>query len=317
MPPLVSEESDAFSEGDSLSAGLSEKPSLVPESTVVTAATESEHVEGAPEDGPEEESAVDGGEQHDDIARERELGAQFQRSTHSTENEEPKITNEVEAVDKVTSVQSDEQDAVATGDVSMQDAEETREDDQEVQPEDQGSAEEDESSEEEEDTKDDDQAVTVASESGEAESDDASSSAEEEEQEADAGEESGSGDEESESASKDCMFCRQSEESDPSEDFEAYLACAACERNSHQQCAREHDALKEGQDHTTWQCPNCDAKTDSESPKSLLARARASNSAPRLVRDLLPVHRGIQKPNSHSIFAQPLISDGEDGGAVP
>ena len=314
MPPLVSEESDAFSEVDSLSAGLSKKPSPVPEVAVETEATDSEQVAGAPENEPEEESAMDGGGQQDDIAEESEPGVQLQRSAHSTDNDEPKVTNEVEEVDEATSVQTDEQDAVATGDVSMQDAEETREDQEEAQPDDQESAEEDESSEEDGDAKDDDQAVTAASDSGEAESEDASSSAEEEEQEADSAEESGSGDEESESASKDCMFCRQSEEVDENEESEAYLTCAACERNAHQQCARENETLKEGQDPTTWQCPNCDAKTDSESPKSLLARARASNSAPRLVRDLLPVHRGIQKPNSHSIFAQPLISDGEDGG---
>lgn len=50
----------------------------------------------------------------------------------------------------------------------------------------------------------------------------------------------------------------------------------------------------------------------SESPKEQTVRSK--NSAPRLVRDLLPVTRGMQKPNAHSIFAQPLISETEDGG---
>ncbi|RMZ88535.1 hypothetical protein DV736_g4224, partial [Chaetothyriales sp. CBS 134916] len=102
---------------------------------------------------------------------------------------------------------------------------------------------------------------------------------------------------------------------DANDTSELNLHCSACSKRAHQRCARDTGTLKDGQGAATWRCAACSAKSsESESPKSVLARARNSNSAPRLVRDLLPVSRGVQKPNSHSIFAQPLISDGEDGG---
>lgn len=69
----------------------------------------------------------------------------------------------------------------------------------------------------------------------ESEASDMQSAAEEESEddevpweEADGGDE----DEESEAAqSNACMFCKQDEESDPSEDFEAFLACRGCGEN--------------------------------------------------------------------------------------
>jgi histone acetyltransferase SAS3 len=73
-------------------------------------------------------------------------------------------------------------------------------------------------------------------------------------------------DDESETApSNVCMFCRQDEENDPSEDFEAFLTCIRCNENggcskrlermsgqtwltdipAHQQCARDAAAMSE------------------------------------------------------------------------
>jgi histone acetyltransferase SAS3 len=108
-----------------------------------------------------------------------------------------------------------------------------------------------------------------------------------------------------------CIFCRQREEDDPSEDFEPYLSCLVCGEHSHRQCARENDALKQENESERWLCPSCaEVERTPESPEEKLSRPRSS--APRLVRDLLPVTRGVQKKDSHSIFAQPLISEGED-----
>ncbi|KAF7507741.1 hypothetical protein GJ744_010170 [Endocarpon pusillum] len=108
-----------------------------------------------------------------------------------------------------------------------------------------------------------------------------------------------------------CIFCGQGEEDDPSEDFEPYLSCLVCGEHSHYQCARENNALGQERDSEDWLCPPCDEIGQTpESPEEKFSRPRSS--APRLVRDLLPVTRGVQKRDSHSIFAQPLISEGED-----
>lgn len=108
-----------------------------------------------------------------------------------------------------------------------------------------------------------------------------------------------------------CIFCKQGEEDDPSEDFEPYLSCLVCGEHSHPQCARENNALGQDIDTERWLCPVCSAtERTPEFPEGKSSRPRSS--APRLVRDLLPVTRGVQKKNSHSIFAQPLISEGED-----
>jgi histone acetyltransferase SAS3 len=109
----------------------------------------------------------------------------------------------------------------------------------------------------------------------------------------------------------DCIFCRQGEEDDPSEDFEPYLSCLVCGDHSHRQCARENNALKEETDRDRWLCPSC-AETEPTPDSHEEKFSRPRSSAPRLVRDLLPVTRGVQKKDSHSIFAQPLISEGED-----
>src|SRR5205814_10726609 len=88
--------------------------------------------------------------------------------------------------------------------------------------------------------------------------------------------------------------------------------CSVCGDHSHQQCARENKAMDKENDAEKWHCPTCvRQQVEVQSPQSPEGKAsKPRNSAPRLVRDLLPVSRGIQRPDSHSIFAQPLISEG-------
>jgi hypothetical protein len=69
---------------------------------------------------------------------------------------------------------------------------------------------------------------------------------------------------------------------------------------------------KEEGDAEKWTCSEC--SHNQTTPESIRDNTRQRSSAPRLVRDLLPVSRGMQKPDSHSIFAQPLMSDGDDDG---
>ncbi|GAB0131745.1 hypothetical protein EsDP_00000204 [Epichloe bromicola] len=84
-------------------------------------------------------------------------------------------------------------------------------------------------------------------------SDAASAEDEEEEEEEDVWEERGDADEEEEEESDagplhTCIFCKQDEENDPSEDYQAFLVCSRCGDNAHQQCARGARA---------WKCPEC------------------------------------------------------------
>ncbi|KAK0382804.1 hypothetical protein NLU13_9899 [Sarocladium strictum] len=74
--------------------------------------------------------------------------------------------------------------------------------------------------------------------------------------------EAGEDDEDSETAQANvCFFCKQDEENDPSEDFEAFLTCKVCKNHAHQQCAREEEALDSGTNDKGWLCPDCDAVT--------------------------------------------------------
>lgn len=253
--------------------------------------------------------------QEHDTAGDEDLGAQLQQSAQGTEMEDEDTADDVE--DETTPAEAGEsseaQEAV-NGDITMQDAEEEV-DDQEGDKDEEDTSGEEQSSNEQEDVRDDADATSQASADIDTKSDAESGSDASSEDENDADQVSESSEEESETENKNCVFCNQSEENDPSEDFETYLTCSNCNNHAHQQCARDNESMKDGDDPTTWQCLTCAGpKNESESPKSVLARARNSNSAPRLVRDLLPVSRGVQKPNSHSIFAQPLISDDEDGG---
>ncbi|KAL7622509.1 Histone acetyltransferase [Parahypoxylon ruwenzoriense] len=117
-----------------------------------------------------------------------------------------------------------------------------------------------------------------------------------------------------------CIFCKKDEEHDPGEDFETYLACKGC---------GEHGALN-------WKCPDCavdEAGSDSgpedveggqtmelndgidDSDLSPTSASRAS--APKIARDLLPPQRGVNKPDSHSVFNQLVLDeDPMDGSRV-
>ncbi|VBB79937.1 Putative histone acetyltransferase [Podospora comata] len=143
-----------------------------------------------------------------------------------------------------------------------------------------------------------------------------------------------------------CIFCKQSEENDPAEEFEVYLACTRCQDNAHQQCARDSKAL-DGETSRwstntscrtvlttaagpeSWKCPKCadtesesdahneedvemDGITDTSAPPS----ARRAH-APKLARDLLPSQKGAVKPESHSVFNQLVLDeDPMDGSRV-
>lgn len=107
-----------------------------------------------------------------------------------------------------------------------------------------------------------------------------------------------------------CMFCNQRELDDESHQDD--LSCAVCRRPAHLACAYLKDLAPE--DLKLWRCPSCSENRTSESPKETANKPR--HSAPRLVRDLLPVSRGVQKPGAHSIFAQTLIPDDEGGRAL-
>lgn len=107
-----------------------------------------------------------------------------------------------------------------------------------------------------------------------------------------------------------CLFCGLNEAAELSDN--ADLACTVCRKPAHHVCAVAEGAKMKDLDH--WQCPTCVTSRDSTSPKETTSRPR--QSASRLVRDLLPVSRGIQKPGAHSIFAQPLIQDEEGGRAL-
>ncbi|KAK5944450.1 Histone acetyltransferase [Knufia obscura] len=107
-----------------------------------------------------------------------------------------------------------------------------------------------------------------------------------------------------------CLFCNQKEpeEKGTGED----VSCTVCRRPAHQACAGTTESSNE--DLQSWTCPTCNQNRTSESPKETANKPR--HSASRLVRDLLPVSRGVQKPGAHSIFAQPLIQEDNGGRAL-
>ncbi|KAH9885555.1 hypothetical protein F4778DRAFT_760885 [Xylariomycetidae sp. FL2044] len=147
-------------------------------------------------------------------------------------------------------------------------------------------------------------------------------------------------DEEEEAAEpNNCIFCKKDEESDPAEEFEAYLACSACGDHAHQQCARNAAALDHRNGASNWKCPDCaedNSNSDSEPelPSAAIEDADSKvpggaegdelsptsgrhSSVPKLARDLLPAHRGVDKPDSHSVFNQLVLDeDPMDGSRV-
>lgn len=111
-----------------------------------------------------------------------------------------------------------------------------------------------------------------------------------------------------------CIFCQQDEENDPSEEFELYLACDVCGDNAHRQCARNADALKSDEEADHWICPECvtnDLQPDPIIPEPQESADIAARriSRDRVPGDLLPSHRGVIKPDSHSVFNQLITPD--------
>ncbi|RYP34100.1 hypothetical protein DL767_004435 [Monosporascus sp. MG133] len=146
-------------------------------------------------------------------------------------------------------------------------------------------------------------------------------------------------DEESEAATNNCIFCKKPEEDDPAEEFEPYLACKSCGEHAHQQCAREADALHEGDAASSWKCPECggndedyESEADPEQDKmdtgpevngddredgDISPTSTRRSSVPKIARDLLPAQRGTDKADSHSVFNQlVLVEDPMDGSRV-
>ncbi|KXT11688.1 hypothetical protein AC579_6481 [Pseudocercospora musae] len=114
-----------------------------------------------------------------------------------------------------------------------------------------------------------------------------------------------------------CVYCHQSEENDPGEDFEEYLACSVCGDNAHRQCAREASSLAAHEDATRWRCSGCienGLEADFQDVPQLLSSRRRS-SAPKMARDLLPQARGGIKPGSHSVFNTLILPDDEMDGS--
>ncbi|KAI1458077.1 hypothetical protein F4805DRAFT_425424 [Annulohypoxylon moriforme] len=136
-----------------------------------------------------------------------------------------------------------------------------------------------------------------------------------------------------------CIFCKKDEEHDPGEEFEPYLTCKGCGEHAHQQCARDEGALDEKKNASNWRCPDCardDMGSDSEAEfdrenvegdhdiemdggvdSDLSPTSTNRSTAPKLARDLLPSHRGMNKPDSHSVFNQLVLDeDPMDGSRV-
>ncbi|UKZ49980.1 hypothetical protein TrVGV298_004235 [Trichoderma virens] len=86
-----------------------------------------------------------------------------------------------------------------------------------------------------------------------------------------------------------CMFCKQDEENDPSEDFEAFLTCSRCNENAHQQCARDAAAMSEQN-----KCDNGDSDRDEpeelEREASIDGETRPESQLSDAPPDLSPRH---------------------------
>lgn len=233
---------------------------------------------------------------------------------HELPDEQLDIEDYIEPAEPANMVSRDESED------EEQQIEESEEQSEEPEPEDQpaedevedsGQGENEDDNDDEDDDNDEESTADVEPQDGEGSEEDEDAESEEEEAEFEAAE---SGSDESEVAvdSKNCIYCKQSEDDDPNVDFEQYLSCSSCGRHAHGQCARENNAPKEDGDVDKWTCSDC--SQNQTTPESARDNTRQRSSAPRLVRDLLPVSRGVQKPDSHSIFAQPLMSDGDEDG---
>ncbi|KAH7175702.1 hypothetical protein EDB81DRAFT_836038 [Dactylonectria macrodidyma] len=132
-------------------------------------------------------------------------------------------------------------------------------------------------------------------------------------------------DEDSEAAaSNNCIFCKQDEENDPSEDFEAFLACASCGENAHQQCARLAAAMNEQNTPKNWKCPECfDGESDIEEQGDQEVNGQGvdgdtqfpsqQSDAPELAGQLLPSQSRTDVSSSPSALTEDvMIEDSVD-----
>jgi histone acetyltransferase SAS3 len=289
MPPLVSDDLDDYSEDSKMTSTNGSNgpgnvtPAIHPNDAAADGTSDNEKESLSEQDAPGE----------DDIMDDNDLIAQLQRSAQQEDGAE-------EPAD--TSVQPSQNGDPADGVAAEESGEEGNEETSAAEEEGEDGAEEEAQS-------------SAGGESSSSDGEAESSSSESEESESDEESEATSSEEDEVLVDQHCLFCDKAENNETGDDTDNKVTCSRCANAAHKQCAIERDALKADEDISNWRCPSCgDKSTESESPRSVLARARNSNSAPRLVRDLLPVSRGVQKPNSHSIFAQPLLSDGEEGG---
>ncbi|EXJ70988.1 uncharacterized protein A1O5_05981 [Cladophialophora psammophila CBS 110553] len=230
----------------------------------------------------EAESEEDDDDDEKDTAAEDE-GEQDQNSTEDDESEE-------------------DEDKIADEDNETVDGEDGEEDDQETKSKEAGGDSEESSESSQEEGESSTSASGSASGSG-------SGSESESESESESSEEDTS---EATDSKQDCVFCKEKAAAD-GEDGGLRLTCSDCGNRAHLKCARDNGSLHEGET-SRWQCPGCTGNKTVQSGSPKAPSTQSKNSAPRLVRDLLPVTRGVQKPNSHSIFAQPVIGEGEEGG---
>lgn len=121
-----------------------------------------------------------------------------------------------------------------------------------------------------------------------------------------------------------CVFCEQTEDKDPSEDFEEMLTCGVCKdhgtlsklviandtgltlTSAHRQCARDNHSEFSEDEPDTWRCPEC-LQQGVEPGQVDQTRSRQQSSAPRMLRDLLPVIQS--KTGSHTIFGAEIYDD--------
>ncbi|KAK0617109.1 hypothetical protein B0T14DRAFT_556419 [Immersiella caudata] len=279
-------------------------------------------VGAATEDGDEDEEMVDGEDSHDEDEEDDQGTSQSEDEDHSEEDDDAFGEEDAEGEDDDEAPVPQRRSQAAKGEQAEND-----EDDEDDEDEGVGAVKIKPGETDDEDDSDASSSTSSANIS-EAESEDEVEWDETRVEEEEGDEESDNGD------SNTCMFCKQDEEHDPAEDFEAFLACAGCGENAHQQCAREAGVPPGEDGPTSWKCPECagDGSEDSDGAPGRDEEAHGSvngtneasvspssrrATAPKLARDLLPSQKGSIKPDSHSVFNQLVLDeDPMDGSRV-
>ncbi|KFA76395.1 hypothetical protein S40288_04800 [Stachybotrys chartarum IBT 40288] len=108
-----------------------------------------------------------------------------------------------------------------------------------------------------------------------------------------------------------CIFCKQDEENDPSEDFEAFLTCGGCRDNAHQQCAREAAAMSEHNDAKRWKCPECyhEHSSGDESDSQHGEDEGAENGVKPASQQSIASAQEGEDANSHSVRNEAVVDD--------